>query len=75
MLEATAVPDILKALYFPSDATIRGSADDQEDLETLLKNRKEFIFSKVTSILIIYKFSQDLTSHRKKTNGVVVLSH
>ena len=71
--KARAAPDLLKALVILSDATIRRSAVDEEDLNHT-GNQKKGYFSLGDERVVIYRFFKDFSNHRKKTNRAVVFS-
>ena len=72
---AQVAPDLLKALAILSDRAVRRSAVDQEDLKPFSKSEKKASFLKVINKPIIYKFFQNFTNHRQKTNRTLLLSH
>ena len=59
-LRASVAPDLLEAPAILSDATVRTSAVDQEDLKPYKP--------------ITYKFFRDFTNYIKKTKSAVVFS-
>ena len=58
---------MLKAVAILSDTTVRRSAVDQD-------HTGKGTFLHATNNPIIYKFFEDFTTHRKKTNRMVVFS-
>ena len=79
MLKALDIPgatvpvasDLLISLAILSDTTVRRSEVDREDL----KPRKKAMFSFVINNIIICKFYEDFSNHRKKINRAVVFSY
>ena len=65
---ARVAPDLLKAVAILSDATVKRSPVDWEDLKPYWKPEKKTTFLWVINNSIIHKFFKDFTSHRKKTN-------
>ena len=57
-----------------SDATVRRSAVDREDLKPYWKSEKGHIFLGDQQFYYLQKFVKDFTNHRNKTNRAVVFS-
>ena len=62
-------PDLLKALSILSDATIRRSAVDREDLKTYWKSEKRPHFSRWSTILLVTSFSKTLLTTERRLKG------
>ena len=60
--------NLLKALAILLDTTVRRSGVDREELKPYWKSEKRSHFS------VSYKFLEDFTNQRKKTNRVVVFN-
>ena len=75
MSSATArvAPYLFKDLDILSDTTVRKSEVDREGLKPCWKSDKRRHFYVINNP-IIFKFFEDFTNHRKKTNRAVVFS-
>ena len=58
-------PDLLKTLVILSDATVKRSAVDREDLKPYRKSEKKTMFVLMINNPIIYKLFKGFTSYRK----------
>ena len=70
---ARVAPYLFTDLDILSDATVRKSEVDREDLKPCWKLDKRPQFYVINNP-IIFKFSQDFINHRKKTNRAVAFS-
>ena len=66
---AWVASELLKAIAVLSDATVRRSAVDQEDLKLCGKSEKRPHFSRRSTILLFTSFSKNLLNTKRKLTG------